>query len=119
MAKKTAANTKSPKPAAKQAVAKQAAAKQAATKQVAGKKPVGKKPAATAITAQDWAQIYAKAWLDEGFRTLLETDPTRALKQYAEENGLVWTKLVAVPASPGVPASEEPDENCIHLVSCC
>lgn len=105
MAKKAAANKKSPKaePAAKKVGAKQKAAK---------------KPAAgSAITDNDLAQVYAKAWVDEAFRTLLETDPTAALKQYAAEHGLEWTKLVKLPAPPQ--AGDGPDENCIHLVSCC
>jgi hypothetical protein len=105
MAKKAAANKKSnePKPAAKKAAA-------------GGKKKAAKKAASSAaITQQDLAQVYAKAWVDEAFRTLLETDPTAALKQYAAENGLQWTKLVAVPPK----ADQDQDENCIHLVSCC
>jgi len=110
MAKKAAAKKKStePKPAAK---AKKAPAS-------GGKKKVAKKASrGSAITQQDLAQVYAKAWVDEAFRTLLETDPTAALKQYAAENGLEWTKLVPVPAPPK--AGEGQDENCIHLVSCC
>lgn len=105
MAKKAAANKKSPKaePAAQKVGAKQKAAK---------------KPAAgSAITESDLAQVYAKAWVDDAFRTLLETDPTAALKQYAAEHGLEWTKLVKLPAQPQ--AGEDHDENCIHLVSCC
>jgi len=105
MAKKAAANKKSPKaePAAKKVGAKQKAAKKPAT--------------SSAITDDDLAQVYAKAWVDEAFRTLLETDPTAALKQYAAEHGLEWTKLVKLPAPPK--AGEDQDENCIHLVSCC
>ena len=127
MAKKAAAKKKSTeaKPAAKKAATgKKKAADGGKKKAVAGgeKKAVasGKKQATrkasrgSAITQQDLAQVYAKAWTDEAFRTLLETDPTAALKQYAAENGLVWTKLVPIPASAG-----EVDENCIHLVSCC
>lgn len=104
MAKKAAANKKSPKA-------------EPAAKKVGAKKKAAKKPAApTAITEQDLAQVYAKAWVDEAFRTLLETDPTAALKQYAAEHGLEWTKLVKLPAPQG---SDDQDENCIHLVSCC
>jgi hypothetical protein len=105
MAKKAAAKKKSTeaKPAAKQKAA------------AGGKKKATKKASSgSAITQQDLAQVYAKAWTDEAFRTLLETDPTAALKQYAAENGLEWTKLVPIPAPPA-----EVDENCIHLVSCC
>jgi hypothetical protein len=104
MAKKAAAKKKSsePKPAAKKAAG---GGKKKATKQASS---------GSAITQQDMAQVYARAWVDEAFRTLLETDPTAALQQYAAENGLEWTKLVPIPAPPS-----EGDENCIHLVSCC
>jgi hypothetical protein len=112
MAKKSATNKKSSKsqPAAKKATAK-------ASTSGSGK-TAGKPAGSTTITEADWAQVYAKAWLDDGFRTLLETDPTAALKQYAKEHGLAWTKLVQVP-QVGAPAAGDPDENCIHLVSCC
>lgn len=103
---KKAASDESPKPAAKKAPAKKAPAKKAAAK----------KAPATAITEADWTQIYAKAWADDAFRTLLETDPTAALKQYAAENGLQWTTLVKIPPAP---QDSTTDENCIHLVSCC
>ena len=128
MAKKAAANKKSSKtepvamaakPVAKAAKkaepaapkAKPAAKKAAKTK--AAKTPA---PASAAITEADMAQVYAKAWVDDAFRTLLETDPTAALKQYAAEHGLEWSTLVKVPA----PAPTcDTDEKCIHLVSCC
>ena len=110
MAKKAAANKKSSK-------AEPAAKKAGSAKKAASKKAPKSAPKSAAITEADLAQVYAKAWVDEAFRTLLETDPTAALKQYAAENGLEWNKLVRVPApSQG---SETTDENCIHLVSCC
>jgi hypothetical protein len=99
---KKAASGKAGEPAAKK-VAKKVAAKK-------------KAPARAAITEADMAQVYAKAWVDDAFRTLLETDPTAALKQYAAEQGLEWSTLVKVPAP--TPTSDA-DENCIHLVSCC
>lgn len=123
MAKKAAANKKSSKtePVAMAAkpVAKAAKkAEPAAPKAKPAAKKAAKKPAGSStITETDLAQVYAKAWVDEAFRSLLETDPTAALKQYAAENGLEWTKLVKVPAAPK--AGAEPDESCIHLVSCC
>lgn len=102
---KKAASDEAGKPAAKKAAKKKAVAKKTA--------PVG-----TAITEADMAQVYAKAWVDDAFRTLLETDPTAALKQYAAEHGREWTSLVKVPAPAAAPTSDT-DENCIHLVSCC
>ena len=138
MAKKAAANKKSTKAAPAPAspsvsagskkkagvaekksadVAEKKSAGVAKKKTAAKKAPAKKAPASTAITEQDLAQVYAKAWVDEEFRTLLETDPTAALKQYAADNGLEWTKLVKLPAQPQT--SEDQDETCIHLVSCC
>jgi hypothetical protein len=113
-----AASTKAAKSEAPKAPAKKAPAKKApARKAPARKKAAAAEPAATAITEADWTQIYAKAWADDAFRTLLETDPTAALRQYAAENGLQWTALVTIPPAPQGAAAEE--ENCIHLVSCC
>jgi hypothetical protein len=111
---KKVASDEAPKPAAKK-TAKKAPAKKTAKKAPA-KKAAKAEPAATSITEADWTQIYAKAWADDAFRTLLETDPTAALKQYAAENGLQWTTLVKIPPAPQGDAS---DETCIHLVSCC
>lgn len=70
-----------------------------------------------------WGKIYAKAWTDDEFRTLLETDPTAALKKYNAEMG-VEGPLVPVPPPPAGAAvtqssSTDDDQNCIHLVSCC
>jgi hypothetical protein len=116
-AKKTAASDAG-KPAAKKA-AKKAPGKKAPGKKAAAKTAAAKTAAAKTAsgpTEADWAQIYAKAWVDDAFRTLLETNPTAALQQYAKENRLAWTKLVQLPEQP--PASDA-DENCIHLVSCC
>lgn len=70
------------------------------------------------ITEKEWGEVYAKAWVDEKFRSLLENDPTAALKQFASDAGKNWDTLVAVPPKPGGAAADT-DENCIHLVSCC
>ena len=32
-------------------------------------------------TSKEWAQVIAKAWLDEDFKNLLEKNPRKALKQ--------------------------------------
>ena len=68
-------------------------------------------------TSPHWEQIYAKAWLDDEFRTLLETDPDSAVEQFAAEHGLQSDVLLA--SRPQAPGSAEQDEHCIHLVSCC
>ncbi len=72
---------------------------------------------AESATSQHWEQIYAKAWLDDEFRTLLETNPNVAVEQFAAEHGLQPDVLLA--SRPQTSASTEQDEHCIHLVSCC
>jgi hypothetical protein len=57
-----------------------------------------------APTNKDWGQIHAKAWRDPAFRTLLETDPTKAVEKYGKEVGKSFDKLVKVrPRPKGVP----------------
>jgi hypothetical protein len=34
------------------------------------------------LTKQDWTKIHDKAWHDDKFRYLLETDPTTAVKSW-------------------------------------
>ena len=48
------------------------------------------------LTKDDWAEIHAKAWADQNFRTLLETDPTAAVRSWAEENHRVVDKIVVL-----------------------
>lgn len=52
------------------------------------------------LTEEDWGKIHAKVWTDPHFRTLLETDPTAAIKQYAHEAGKTIHKIVTVPERP-------------------
>jgi len=53
-----------------------------------------------APTKKDWGAIHAKAWKDKKFRTLLETDPTKAVKQYGKEVGKTFDKVVKVAPKP-------------------
>jgi hypothetical protein len=48
----------------------------------------------------DWGKIHAKAWKDPKFRKLLETDPTKAVKQYGAEAGKTFDKIVKVAPKP-------------------
>jgi len=52
------------------------------------------------VTAEDWGKIHAKAWRDPGFKYLLETNPTEAVKQYGKEVGKTFTKIVDVREPP-------------------
>jgi hypothetical protein len=62
--------------------------------------PISRGKPAQGVTSHDWNRIYAKAWTDDSFRKLLETDPTQALQQYAKEQGQSWTKLLQVEPKP-------------------
>jgi len=46
------------------------------------------------LTKDDWVEIHAKAWKDPKFRYLLETDPTAAIKSWAQEVGRTVDKIV-------------------------
>jgi hypothetical protein len=46
------------------------------------------------LVKDDWEKIHAKAWRDPDFRFLLETDPTAAIKCWANENKLEIDKIV-------------------------
>ncbi|MGZ3391023.1 MAG: hypothetical protein ACXVCF_15700 [Isosphaeraceae bacterium] len=52
------------------------------------------------LTNVDWGKIHAKAWREEEFRRLLETDPTKAVRDYAQQNGLKVTKIVKLRPAP-------------------
>jgi hypothetical protein len=52
------------------------------------------------LTNKDWGKIHAKAWLDPDFRYLLETDPTRAIRQYGKEVGKTFDKIVKLRPPP-------------------
>lgn len=48
-------------------------------------------------TNKEWSQLIAKAWLDEDFKKLLETDPAAALNQC----GIMSDEtMIEVPARP-------------------
>ena len=49
---------------------------------------------------KDWGRIHAKAWRDPAFRTLLETDPAKAVAKYGKEVGKTFDKVVKVRARP-------------------
>ena len=60
-----------------------------------------------APTNKDWGQIHAKAWRDPAFRTLLETDPKKAVAKYGKEVGKTFDKLIKVrPRPKGVADAE-------------
>src|SRR5215475_1123585 len=46
------------------------------------------------LTQQDWIDIHAKAWSDDKFRALLETDPTAAIRLWAAEQKRYVNKIV-------------------------
>jgi hypothetical protein len=39
------------------------------------------------LSDEDWGKIHAKAWLEPEFRKLLESDPTKAVREYERSIG--------------------------------
>ena len=66
------------------------------------------------LTNKDWGKIHAKAWLDPEFRNLLETDPTKAIKQYGKEVGKTFDKIVKVRAPPKVARRKDISEEVLE-----
>jgi hypothetical protein len=52
------------------------------------------------LTKEDWGKIHAKAWQDDTFRKLLETNPTQAVKDYGAAVGKTFDKIVIVDDAP-------------------
>jgi hypothetical protein len=50
----------------------------------------------SAPTEGDWGKIHAKAWTDPEFRKLLETDPTRAVREYGNKAGKRFEKILHI-----------------------
>jgi hypothetical protein len=53
-----------------------------------------------APTKKDWGQIHARAWRDPEYRKLLETDPTKAVKQYAKQAGKTFDRVMKIAPKP-------------------
>ena len=64
------------------------------------------------VTNEDWAKIHAKAWRDAKFRELLECDPTAAVKQYGQEVGKTFKKIVRLEKRP-------PEQGGDHIPPAC
>ncbi len=54
----------------------------------------------SAPTNEDWGKMHAKAWKDPEYRTLLEQDPTSAVKAYGKEIGKEFTQIVNIGDKP-------------------
>jgi len=53
-----------------------------------------------AVTAQQWGQIFAHAWLNESYADLLRTDPTAAVKQFLKVPSGTHVDIFMVPPRP-------------------
>jgi len=66
------------------------------------------------LSDEDWGKIHAKAWLDPKFRNLLETDPTKAIREYEKSIGQpagYFTQIVRVGKPPSKTALKKiPEE---------
>ena len=77
------------------------------------------------LSSKQWGQIIAKAWKDPEFKTLLESDPTAAIHQFASENGGHCGDLMSVPERPANLSDEQVnkiangDEHLQMMFYCC
>ena len=71
------------------------------------------------ISNQDWAKIHAKAWRDPQFRALLESDPTAAIKQYGNEVGKTFTRILKLKDRPKNVADADLDQEESGPPACC
>lgn len=72
-----------------------------------------------AITEDDWGKIHAKAWTDSEYREILETDPTEAIRIYAEECGHPIDRMVKIPDAPSNIPQEFWEYVCKGPPACC
>jgi hypothetical protein len=52
------------------------------------------------VTAQEWSQIFAKAWSDPAYADLLRTDPTAAVRQHLKVHHDTLLDIFLVPPRP-------------------
>ncbi len=52
------------------------------------------------VTAQEWSQIFAKAWSDPSYADLLRTDPTAAVRQHLKVAPGTPLDIFLVPPRP-------------------
>lgn len=53
-----------------------------------------------APTKKDWGKIHAKAWTDKKFRELLETNPKKAIDEWAKGEGKSFDKIMKLGKKP-------------------
>lgn len=56
---------------------------------------------ASYITPRQWARIIAKAWLEDGFKSQLETDPKAAIDSVRDAFGINADAIFPAPSRPG------------------
>jgi hypothetical protein len=73
------------------------------------------------LTGQDWGRILAKAWREPEFYNLLQTDPTRAITQWAGQQTppRTITTMVILPRRPEHIPPEYWDDVNPFPPSCC
>jgi hypothetical protein len=57
------------------------------------------------LSDEDWGKIHAKAWLEPDYRKLLESDPTKAIREYEKSIGKssgYFDQIVRVGKAPSV-----------------
>ncbi|HKD09453.1 MAG TPA: hypothetical protein VKB79_26345 [Bryobacteraceae bacterium] len=61
----------------------------------------------TSVTNEQWARIFANAWLDESFAHLLRTDPTAAVRQFLNIPAGTHIDIFLVPPKPADLSDEQ------------
>ena len=76
------------------------------------------------VSSQEWSQIFAKAWLDPSYASLLRTDPTAAVRQFLKVDEKTPLDIFMVPPRPADLTDEQLDgvvkgTNNIAMPYCC
>jgi len=77
-----------------------------------------------APTADDWAAMHKKAFHDQAFRKLFESDPTAAVAQYAAEHNKSFSQIVNTDhwvdtSKPYSPKHHPPGGDASGCSACC
>jgi hypothetical protein len=72
------------------------------------------------LKESDWGKIHAMAWRDPKFRTMLESNPTAAVREYEKSIGKArgyFDKIVSLPRSPSKKAIKSMSETELQSIA--
>ncbi len=72
-----------------------------------------------APTREQWSHIHARAWKDDKFRALLESNPSAALELYGKDNDQVFDKVIDIGPRPEGVSDEELHKHHNIPPACC